>query len=220
MVVVMIMMAENFWFCALSGYLTIATCIALSFAVVCISSTVIKMLQGNPVSDRTILWWGIMSWGVGFLLATIFAANNLMGSYKGLYCLIPSHYYRFYATAPVIITVAVCLALMINNYWQAYSMVRNSERMYEGDSESAYTNKASKVILKNGLTVIGTYYVRYIKSERDVVVGMAVLMNVSFSPALLSFPLLYLPVISSSLCVPLPMPWEARCPLNLTRSHH
>ena len=140
--------------------MTIASCVALSFAVVCISYTVLRMLQGRPVPDKTITTWGIVSWIFGFLLATIFAGNNLLGSYKGLYCMVPSTQFRVYGTIPLIITIFVCLALMCNNYWQAYTMVRASERMYEGESENAYTNKASKVIFRNGMVVIGTFYIR------------------------------------------------------------
>jgi branched-subunit amino acid permease len=76
------LLAGDYWFCALTAYLTIAACIALCFAVVCISYTVLRMLQGSPVPDKVVTMWGVAGWVVGFLLATIFAANGLLGPYK------------------------------------------------------------------------------------------------------------------------------------------
>jgi hypothetical protein len=38
--------AEHYWFCALTGFLAIAACVALCAAAVCISYTVLRTLQG------------------------------------------------------------------------------------------------------------------------------------------------------------------------------
>lgn len=153
--------AGDYWFCALSAYLTIAACIALCIAVVCISYTVLRVLQGNPVPEKTVMSWGLAGWIIGFLLATIFSGNGLLGPYKNLYCLVDQGLYRGYGTAPVLITVFGCFSLMVNNYVLAFSIVREAERRYEAESDFAYANKASRVVLRNGITVIGTFYISW-----------------------------------------------------------
>ena len=52
----------DFWWCALSGFATICSCISLSFSVILISYCMLSMLRGVGLPDKLIRYWSILGW--------------------------------------------------------------------------------------------------------------------------------------------------------------
>jgi hypothetical protein len=71
---------------------------------------------------------------LGLALASIFAGADLLGPYKGLYCLCEVPKYKLYGTVPVLLTVSMCLAVTTRNYLKAYRIVKSVE---SGNAEYA-----------------------------------------------------------------------------------
>jgi len=91
------------------------------FALTC------RLVLGDPVPDKHVVYWNVISWLFATALAAIFLGKGQLGPYKGLYCCVKETRYRGYAVAPILIVTFSAVLSMAYFYYQSYKSIKNSE---------------------------------------------------------------------------------------------
>lgn len=151
---------DEVW-CKLSGFMGICTYVSLSFSTWCISFATLQSVKGTNFRTIHVLLIHILGWVVGFSLATLIACLDMLGPYKGIYCLARQDKYVQLGTIPVIVMSFICFLLMIWNFHAAYRIVTGLETRFLEGSDGSFSAKASRVVMRTGMIAVGTFYLSW-----------------------------------------------------------
>lgn len=144
--------------CTFVAFWAISAVVSLNGSSITIAFVTFRLVKrGKKPELKIILIGNAIAWLVGLALATVFLTGNSIGPYQGLYCCVKEEQYYGYRVALIFTTFVVSISTQSAFYILSFLEIKKTEG---GGLQSSggSAKKASSVIMKRGLEMVGVFY--------------------------------------------------------------